>query len=155
MVPAIYGHGIGTASPSAGTLQRVTRLMNAGLEKLPSEQRTRIRSAEDIPADARIASVSPDGVMVPLMKGEDGRSEGSWREASCGAVPFHDARGARRKTLCFGRTPEALKAETEREVERIRELAESCLPVLADTDAAPDNWRFLDGLELDVGTVDF
>ena len=150
---------VGTASPSVSTLQRVTRSMNKELEKLPSERRTRIRSAEDIPADARSVSVSLDGVMVPLMKGEDGRSEGSWREASCGAVSFHDARGDRRKTLYFGRMPEAgkatLKAEIDREVARIRELAESRLPVLAVADAAPDNWRFLDGLKPDAEAVDF
>ena len=97
--------------------------------------------------------------MLPLMKGEDGRSEGSWREASCGAVSFHDARGNRQKTLYFGRMPEAgketLKAEVEREVERIRELAEGRLPVLAVADAAPDNWRFLDGLKPDDSAVDF
>ena len=34
--------GIGGASRSAGTLQRVTRSMNAELEKLPSERQTRI-----------------------------------------------------------------------------------------------------------------
>ena len=150
---------VGTASPSVSTLQRVTRSMNEELEKLPSEQRTRIRSAEDIPADTRSVSVSLDGVMVPLMKGEDGRSDGSWREASCGAVSFHDARGDRRKTLYFGRMPEAgkatLKAEIDREVARIRELAESRLPVLAVADAAPDNWRFLDGLKPDAEAVDF
>ena len=97
--------------------------------------------------------------MVPLMKGEDGRSGGFWREASCGAVSFHDAQGLRRKTVYFGRMPEAgkatLKAEVEREVARIRELAETRLPVLAVADAAPDNRRFLDGLEPDDSAVDF
>ena len=119
---------IGGASPSAGTLQRVTRSMNAELEKLPSERRTRIRSAEDIPADACSLSVSLDGVMVPLTQGEDGRSEGAWREASCGAVSFQDAQGRRRKTVYLGRMPEAgkatLKAEIKREVARIREAGD-------------------------------
>ena len=150
---------IGGASPSVSTLQRVTRSMNAELEKLPSERRARIRSAEDIPADARSLSVSLDGVMVPLTQGEDGRSEGAWREASCGAVSFQDAQGRRRKTVYFGRMPEAgkatLKAEIEREVARIRELAETRLPVLAVADAASDNWRFPDGLEPDDSAVDF
>ena len=150
---------IGGASPSAGTLQRAARSMNAELEKLPSERRARIRSAEDIPADARSLSVSLDGVMVPLTQGEDGRSEGAWREASCGAVSFQDAQGRRRKTVYFGRMPEAgkatLKAEIGREVARIRELATTRLPVLAVADAAPDNWRFPDGLEPDDSAVDF
>ena len=92
-----------------------------------SERRARIRFAEDMRADARSLSVSLDGVMVPLAQGEDGRSEGAWREASCGAVSFQDAQGRRRKTVYFGRMPEAgkatLKAEIGREVARIRELA--------------------------------
>ena len=129
--------------------------MNEDLEKLSSEQRTRILSAEDIPADARSESVSLDGVMVPLMKGEDGWGEKSWREASCGAVTFHDARGARRKHVCFGRTPDSQKETLTAEVAQIRKLAEARLPVLAVADAAPANWRFLDGLEPDAGAVDF
>ena len=52
-----------------------------------------IRAAEDIPADAVSASVSLDGVMVALRAGEGGCAEACWREASCGTVSFHDAKG--------------------------------------------------------------
>ena len=53
-----------------------------------------IRKAEGIPQDATTASVSLDGVMVPLRPGEDGRAEASWREAACGTVSFARCRRA-------------------------------------------------------------
>ena len=62
-----------------------------------------IRDAEGVPHEAVSASVSLDGVMVPLRAGEDGRAEASWRQAACGTVSFHDARGERLKTLYLGR----------------------------------------------------
>ena len=58
-----------------------------------------IREAEGIPQDATTASVSLDGVMVPLRPGEDGRAKASWREAACGTVSFHDAEGKRRPSI--------------------------------------------------------
>ena len=42
---------------------------------------------DGIPQDATTASVSLDGVMVPLRPGEDGRAKASWREAACGTAP--------------------------------------------------------------------
>ena len=58
-----------------------------------------IHSTEDTPSGAVSASVSLDGVMVALRAGEDGRTEACWREAACGTVSFHDAKGERLKTL--------------------------------------------------------
>ena len=82
-----------------------------------------IREAEGIPQDATTASVSLDGVMVPLRPGEDGRAKASWREAACGTVSFHDAEG-KRLTLYLGRMPESgkltLKAQLASEVAHIR-----------------------------------
>ena len=83
-----------------------------------------IREAEGIPQDATTASVSLDGVMVPLRPGEDGRAGASWREAACGTVSFHDADGKRMKTLYLGRMPQSgkltLKAQLASEVAHIR-----------------------------------
>ena len=82
--------------------------------------------AEDIPADAVSASVSLDGVMVALRAGEGGCAEACWREASCGTVSFHDAKGKRMKTLYLGRMPESgkvrLKAQLASEVAHIRRV---------------------------------
>ena len=48
-------------------------------ESLGPETLGSIREAEGIPQDATTASVSLDGVMVPLRPGEDGRAKASWR----------------------------------------------------------------------------
>lgn len=96
--------GISKHPPTcAGMLQQTTRSMNTDLEKLSSKQRTRIRSAADIPADACSVSVSLEGAIVQLMKDEAGRSEGPWREAPCGAVSFQDARKELDRELAFFR----------------------------------------------------
>ena len=51
-----------------------------------------IREAEG--SQATTASVSLDGVMVPLRPGEDGRAKTSWREAACGTVSFPTPRAS-------------------------------------------------------------
>ena len=83
--------------------------------------------------------------MVPLRAGEDGRAEASWREAACGTVSFHDARGERLKTLYLGRMPESgkvtLKAQLASEVAHIRQLRPD-VRIVAIADAAADNWTF-------------
>ena len=99
----------GGMTPSVSTLQRLTLSMHECWESLGPETLGSIREAEGIPQDATTASVSLDGVMVPLRPGEDGRAEASWREAACGTVSFHDADGKRLKTLYLGRMPQSGK----------------------------------------------
>ena len=100
--------------------------MHERWETLGPETLDSIRDAEGVPHEAVSAPVSLDGVMVPLRAGEDGRAEASWREAACGTVSFHDARGERLKTLYLGRMPESgkvtLKAQLASEVAHIRQL---------------------------------
>ena len=77
----------GAMTPSVSTLQRLTLSMHERWESLGPETLGSIREAEGIPQDATTASVSLDGVMVPLRPGEDGRAKASWREAACGTSP--------------------------------------------------------------------
>ena len=70
----------GAMTPSVSTLQRLTLSMHECWESLGPETLGSIREAEGIPQDATTASVSLDGVMVPLRPGEDGRAKASWRE---------------------------------------------------------------------------
>ena len=70
---------IGGMTPSVSTLQRLTRTMHERWETLGPETLDSIRDAEGVPHEAVSASVSLDGVMVPLRAGEDGRAEASWR----------------------------------------------------------------------------
>ena len=102
--------------------------------------------------------MSLDGVMVPLRAGEDGRAEASWREAACGTVSFHDARGERLKTLYLGRMPASgkvtLKAQLASEVAHIRQLRPD-VRIVAIADAAADNWTFLETLSPETEVIDF
>ena len=104
------------------------------------------------------ASVSLDGVMVPLRPGEDGRAKASWREAACGTVSFHDAEGKRLKTLYLGRMPESgkltLKAQLASEVAHIRR-ARPEIGIVAIADGAADNWTFLETLSPETEVIDF
>ena len=149
---------IGGMTPSVSTLQRLTRTMHERWETLGPETLDSIRDAEGVPHEAVSASVSLDGVMVPLRAGEDGRAEASWREAACGTVSFHDARGERLKTLYLGRMPESgkvtLKAQLASEVAHIRQLRPD-VRIVAIADGAADNWTFLETLSPETEVIDF
>ena len=144
---------IGGMTPSVSTLQRLTRTMHERWETLGPETLDSIRDAEGVPHEAVSASVSLDGVMVPLRAGEDGRAE-----AACGTVSFHDARGERLKTLYLGRMPESgkltLKAQLASEVAHIRQLRPD-VRIVAIAAAAADNWTFLETLSPETEVIDF
>ena len=148
----------GAMTPSVSTLQRLTLSMHECWESLGPETLGSIREAEGIPQDATTASVSLDGVMVPLRPGEDGRAKAAWREAACGTVSFHDAEGKRLKTLYLGRMPESgkltLKAQLASEVAHIRR-ARPEIGIVAIADGAADNWTFLETLSPETEVIDF
>ena len=149
---------MGGMTPSVSTLQRLTQSMHERWESIAPETLASIRAAEDIPADAVSASVSLDGVMVALRAGEGGCAEACWREASCGTVSFHDAKGTRLKTLYLGRMPESgkvrLKAQLASEVAHIRRVRPE-IRIGAVADGAADNWTFLESLSPETEVIDF
>ena len=149
---------MGGMTPSVSTLQRLTQSMHERWESIAPETLASIRAAEDIPADAVSASVSLDGVMVALRAGEGGCAEACWREASCGTVSFHDAKGKRLKTLYLGRMPESgkvrLKAQLASEVAHIRRVRPE-IRIGAVADGAADNWTFLESLSPETEVIDF
>ena len=155
--PALLAE-MGGMTPSVSTLQRLTQSMHERWESIAPETLASIRAAEDIPADAVSASVSLDGVMVALRAGEGGCAEACWREASCGTVSFHDAKGNRMKTLYLGRMPESgkvrLKAQLASEVAHIRRVRPE-IRIGAVADGAADNWTFLESLSPETEVIDF
>ena len=84
-------------------------------------------------------------------------AEASWREAACGTVSFHDARGKPLKTLYLGRMPESgkvtLKAQLASEVAHIRQLRPDVR--IAAAAAAADNRTFLETLSPETQVIDF
>ena len=154
---AFFGK-LGAMTPSASTLQRLSLTMQERWESLCPQTLEAIREADDIPQDAVTASVSLDGVMVALRAGEDGRCEACWREAACGTVSFHDAKGERLKTVYLGRMPEGgkrtLKAQLASEVAHVRRTRPE-IRIGAVADGAADNWTFLGGLKPETQVIDF
>ena len=118
--------------------------MHERWETLGPETLDSIRDAEGV----RTRRSGLDGVMVPLRAGEDGRAEASWREAACGTVSFHDARGERLKTLYqphAGERQGHTEGQLASEVAHIRQLRPD-VRIVAIADAAADNWTFLETL---------
>ena len=149
----------GAMTPSVSTLQRLTRTMHERWETLGPETLDSIRDAEGVPHEAVSASVSLDGVMVPLRAGEDGRAEASWREAACGTVSFHDARRQAPEDPLS--RPHAAERQAHAEGaarKRSRTHQASCAPtirIVAVADGAADNWTFLETLSPETQVIDF
>ena len=146
---------LGGMNPSASHLRRLS--MTAG-ELWKAKGKAALDEIRKVgpPAAAVSFAVSLDGVMVALRS--DGHEKACWREASCGAISFHDGDGNRLDTVYFSRMPEAgkvtLKAQIMEEVACIRK-ARPDLRLVAIADAAVDNWTFLEGLQPDEQVVDF
>ena len=149
----------GAMTPSVSTLQRLTLSMHECWESLGPETLGSIREAEGIPQDATTASVSLDGVMVPLRPGEDGRAKASWREAACGTVSFHDAEGqAPEDPLSRPHAGERQAHAEGAACKRSRTHQASCAPtigIVAVADGAADNWTFLETLSPEAEVIDF
>ena len=140
----------GAMTPSASALQDLATAVHEHWSQAEETVMPRVREAEGIPGAAVSASISLDGVMVPMRPGEDGRAEACWREASCGTVSFFDREGTRLAGVCLARMPEAgmtsLKARLLTEVAMIRE-ARPDLVLVAAADGALSNWEFLAKLD--------
>ena len=149
-------------TPSVSTLQRLTRTMHERWETLGPETLDSIRDAEGVPASRRVSAspVSLDGVDgAAAGRRWTAVAEASWREAACGTVSFHDARGERLKTLYLGRMPESgkvtLKAQLASEVAHIMGQLRPDVRIVAIADAAADNWTFLETLSPETEVIDF
>ena len=110
------------------------------------------------------ASVSLDGVMVPLRAGEDGRAEASWREAACGKrFPSTVRQGFERLKTALSRphagerfkvTLKALASEANRRI--ISGMLRPDVRIVnVSLDAAADNWTFLETLSPETEVIDF
>ena len=144
--------------PSASTLQRLVKATRGSWETIGETALDEIWVAEGIPAAVVTATVSLDGIMVPLRAGEDGRAEAVWREASCGTVSFHDGDGERLHMLYLGRMPESgkgsLKAQLGAEVAHLQ-ASRPDIGIVTIADGAADNCVFLETLSPMEEIVDF
>lgn len=100
----------GGMAPSVSSMQRLMGDLHWAWQGIEEDALAEIRSGEEIPAEAASVSVSLDGAMVLLCPGEEPGGDGSernWREAACGTLSYHDAKGVRLSTISSGRMPDA------------------------------------------------
>ena len=148
-------------APSVSSMQRLMGDLHWAWQGIEADALEEIRAGEEIPSGAASVSVSLDGAMVLLRPGEGPGGDGpdrNWREAACGTLSFHDAKGVRLSTISSGRMPQGGKTALK------RWLAQECshvlrrrpdLTVLAIADGSADNWAFLSGLMPDAEALDF
>ena len=157
---------IGGMTPSVKTLQRILQETHWAWQNVTEEALVDIRSAEDIPAEAKTVAVSLDGAMVQLRPGEyplgtevgDTKASGNWREAACGTISLHDKDGNRVWTISSGRMPEknkiTLKQWLSQELEAVLRKRPA-LTFVTIADGALDNWSYLTNLASDAEILDF
>ncbi|MCY4541082.1 MAG: hypothetical protein OXB95_01610 [Rhodobacteraceae bacterium] len=147
----------GAMQPSSSMLRRVMqdvherwRLREVGLHAT-------LAAGEETPREAVSFLVSLEGAMLQMRKGEPNVSESDWREASCGALTFHDKDSNLLGAIYFGRMPEwnkfTLKRLLTQEIERVREQQPDLVMVGA-SDGAVDNWTWLDRMGADHLVID-
>ena len=138
---------IGGMTLTESTLQRLARGAVETWDEVSQDALEEIRDEEGIPQGAVGASVSLDGVMVPMREERNGSLTTSYREASCGTLTWFDREGEALRTVATGRMPEAhkltLKAQLEDELAHLAKAAPH-ISAIAIADGAKDNWTFLE-----------
>jgi hypothetical protein len=159
---------LGRMTPSKSTLDRLPKQLSERWEGDRVRFEERLRSQEDVPAEAVSMAVSLDGVLVP-MKGTERkqkraqartdekytRGPAGYREVGVATVSFYDREGERLKTVRYGRMPQHKKATLKAilTAEALTWLAarpDLILTKLAD--GAKDNWDYLTSDALPEGT---
>ena len=139
----------GGMCPSVSSLIRLYEAAGRHWEAIADAAYEEIRAGEALPADASVATIQIDGLMVP-MAGKNAGKQGSgaveWREASCGTVTVATAAGDIIRTIRHGRMPEPGKASLKRllkdEVANLLTKRPD-LQLVTVANGAQDTWRFL------------
>ena len=139
----------GGMCPSVSSLIRLYEAAGRNWEAIADAAYEEIRAGEDLSADASVATVQIDGLMVPMAgksAGKQGSGAVEWREAACGTVTVATAAGDIIRTIRHGRMPETGKASLKRLIrdEVAHLLAKRPdLRLVTVANGAHDNWRFL------------
>jgi hypothetical protein len=160
----------GALQPSASTLDRVAKVLNANWEADRPTWEAALRAPERGGEAAVTMAVSLDGVMTPMRKDslcaaetraeakgpskakDSAKSKGKdYREAACGTLSLYNPEGERLSTVRYGRMPQRKKAvlcgELEAESQHLMAQRPD-LQVVKLADGAEENWRFLEHLDL-------
>ncbi len=139
----------GGMCPGVSGLIRLYEAAGRNREAIADAACEEIRAGEAPPADASVATIQIDGLMVPMAgrsAGKQGSGAVEWREASCGTVTGATAAGDIIRTIRHGRMPEPGKAGLKRLVrEEVASLQAKRpdLRLVTIANGAQDNRRFL------------
>ncbi len=155
----------GTVTTSPSTLDRLPKVVGSHWEqgRKSFEERVRVIELPNLPPRDAVAVIaaSIDGVMVRMKdapntpgaaKGEAGPH--GHKEASSATVSLYDIFGNRLYTIALGRMPEAKKVTLREQLEDELAAMVDRYPdarVVAVADAAKENWRIIDEIELSLG----
>lgn len=152
---------MGGFRPSRSSLERLPKALSERWESERQAWEEIVRQHEALPFEASMATVSLDGVMVPVRREDEGdgvmvptsledtaeKKKTPYKEAACGTVSLYDVAGERMETVYFGRMPEAkkptLNCQLQGEVTCLFQTNPDLrLTLLAD--GAEENWRILE-----------
>jgi hypothetical protein len=163
---------VGNMAPSKSSLDRLPKELHENWEDDRKSLEAELRTVTVIPEGTASIAVSLDGVLIPMRDGgavetrERAAAEGrtskgpaGYREASCATISFCDDDGDLISAIRIARMPEykkrTLKASLLAELRSVWEQRPD-LPVVKLSDAARDNWEFLDReVPVGEGLVDF
>ncbi len=150
---------LGGMQPSKSSLDRLPKKLSGQWQQKQVDFELSMRQQARIPAEAVAASVSLDGVLVPIQGGVILPGDSRYEEASCGTLTFYDKAGDPLSTRRYGCMPEhkklTMKAFLRKEVHYMLECRPD-LQLVKLADGAKDNWTFLDqSLPDGISVLDF
>ena len=162
---------LGMMKASRSSFERLPKGLHKKWEAKREDYEARVRLADAIPAEAAFVAVSLDGVMVPMRgkrkakmkararsRGRAPKGPAGYREVSCGAIIFYNAKGKRVATRRIARMPESdmatLKEHLRLELAHALEVRPDLVTV-ALADGAHHNWAFFETLSCRHQIVDF
>ncbi len=150
---------LGGMQPSKSSLDRLPKKLSDQWQQKRDALEQSMRQQTKIPADAVVASVSLDGVLVPIQGGVILPGDSRYEEASCGTVTFYDKAGDPLATRRYGCMPEHKKLTMKEFLRKEVNYALDCRPdlqLVKLADGAKDNWTFLDNsLPEGISVLDF
>lgn len=138
---------LGHMQPSKSSLDRLPKQLSEKWEAQRETLDAQLCEQLEVPDEARMLSVSLDGVLVPTRYTRVLPSDSRYAEASCGTLSFYDQDGEILGTRYFSRMPEhkkkTLKTQLTQAIEQTLAKRPS-LTVIKVADGARDNWTYLE-----------
>jgi len=137
----------GLMTPSKSSLDRLPKKLSQHLDSNRISLDKILQDDIAIPTEAKLCSISLDGVLIHTRYARVLPSDSRWAEAACGTVSFFDTHGELLSTRYLARMPEFKKKTLKKQLAGHIDTILNDRPDLAlikVADGARDNWTFLD-----------